>query len=288
VTADPGWLTDQFEANRNHLRAVAYRMLGSYAEADDAVQETWLRLNRAAVDDVDNIGGWLTTVVSRICLDALRSRKSRREDLTDTVAADIGPAEGGVDPAAAAVLADSVGTALLVVLETLEPSERLAFVLHDMFGVPFDDIGVIIDRSPAAARQLASRARRRIRGADAASPDPQRRRQIVAAFLAASREGRFDDLVALLDPAAVLRADGAAVTFGAEEVVRGAPAVAATFSGRAKVARLAVIDGVPGAVWVQAGSVRVAFVFQIDAERITAIDLLAEPETLSGLDLQLI
>ena len=222
------WLAERFEANRTHLRAVAYRMLGSLSEADDAVQEAWLRLSRSDTSGVENLGGWLTTVVARVCLDMLRSRKSRREEpLGAHVPEPIVSREDGIDPEHEALLADSVGLALLVVLETLAPAERLAFVLHDMFAVPFDEIAPIVGRSPAAARQLASRARRRVQGA-ATAPDADltRQREVVDAFLAASRGGDFDALLAVLDPDVVLRADRAAVQAGASREVRGAAAVA--------------------------------------------------------------
>src|SRR6266849_2628282 len=229
------WLAEQFEAERPHLRAVAYRMLGDLTEAEDAVQESWLHLSRSDTSGVENLGGWLTTVVARVCLDMLRSRTSRREEpLGAHVPDPIVSREGGIDPEHEALLADSVGLALLVVLETLAPAERLAFVLHDMFAVPFDEIAPIVGRSETAARQLASRARRRVRGA-ATVPDADltRSRAVVDAFLAASREGRFDALLAVLDPDVVFRADRAAVLAGASREVRGAPAVARQFSGRA-------------------------------------------------------
>ena len=245
------WLVERFEANRAHVRAVAYRMLGSASEADDAVQECWLRLSRTDTSGVENLGGWLTTVVSRVCLDMLRSRRARREEPLDAqvdpgghgVGVGVGARDGvgggasggaGADPEHEALLADSLGPALILVLETLAPAERLAFVLHDMFAVPFDEIGPIVGRSPEAARQLASRARRRVQGKPAvADADLSRQREIVAAFLAAARGGDFEALVAALDPDVVLRADDAAVRTGASPEVRGAAAVAATFSGRA-------------------------------------------------------
>jgi RNA polymerase sigma-70 factor, ECF subfamily len=276
-------LAQRFEDSRPHLAAVAYRMLGSRAEADDAVQEAWLRLARSDVDGVDNLRGWLTTVVSRVCLDMLRSRTSRREEpLADAerIAAEPGP-EGE------AVLADSVGAALLVVLDTLAPAERLAFVLHDLFAMPFDEIASVLGRSPAAARQLASRARRRVQGA---GPDddggPARRREVVAAFLAASRGGDFAALLALLDPDAVVRADAAAVVAGAEAEVRGAAAVAETFSGRAKAARLALLDGEPGLVWSHRGEVRMAFAFIVVDGRVTDIELIADPARLAAMGVE--
>jgi RNA polymerase sigma factor (sigma-70 family) len=280
------WLARRFEAHRSHLRAVAYRMLGSSSEADDAVQEAWLRLSRSDADAVENLGGWLTTVVARVCLNMLQARTTRREepvgqDLPDPVQPD------GDDPEQEALLAEGVGLALQVVLDTLTPAERLAFVLHDLFAVPFEEIAPILDRSPAAARQLASRARRRLQGAPAPDTDRARQRAVVDAFLAASREGDFEALVALLHPDVVLRADQAAVRAGAGSEVRGAAAVAGTFSGRARTARPALVDGAPGAVWAPGGRPRVGFAFTIADGRIVAIDLLADPERLDGLELTL-
>ncbi len=300
---DHDWLAERFEDNRTHLRAVAYRMLGSSTDADDAVQESWLRLGRSDTSAVQNLDGWLTTVVSRVCLDMLRSRRSRREEpLGDHPPEPIARREDGIDPEHEALLADSVGPALLVVLETLDPAERLAFVLHDMFAVPFDEIAPIVGRSPAAARQLASRARRRVQGtasdaADSASsttapstassttPDRLRQREIVDAFLAASRGGEFEPLLALLDPDVVLRSDPAAVKMGSLKEVLGAPAVAETFSGRARAAQLALVDGVAGAVWAPGGRPRVVFGFTITDGKIIAIDLLADAERIDQLTL---
>src|SRR6516225_1425889 len=239
------WLAEGFEKNRTRLRAVAYRMLGSPSEADDAVQEAWLRFSRSDTSGVENLGGWLTTVVARVCLDMLRSRKARREESLDAhVPEQIVRPEEGIDPEQEALLADSVGLALQVVLDRLAPAERVAFVLHDMFDLPFGQIGPIVGRSPAAARQLASRARRRVRGA-AMAPDADlaRQREVVDAFLAASRGGDFGALVALLDPEVVLRADAAAVRSGAPGEVHGAAEVAGTFSGRARAARPALVNG---------------------------------------------
>jgi len=320
-------LAQRFEDSRPHLAAVAYRMLGSRAEADDAVQEAWLRLARTDVDGVDNLRGWLTTVVSRVCLDMLRSRTSRREDpLADDerVAPEAGP-EGE------AVLADSVGAALLVVLDTLAPAERLAFVLHDLFAMPFDEIGTVLGRSPAAARQLASRARRRVQGVGSDEPDDAaaeeggaaaparsadvaggaagradsaarraaaggadgpptdpvgRRREVVAAFLTASRGGDFTALLELLDPEAVVLADAAAVIAGAEAEVRGAAAVAATFVGRAKAARLALLDGEPGLIWTHRGEVRMAFAFTVVDGHVAGIELIADPGRLAAMGVE--
>jgi RNA polymerase sigma factor (sigma-70 family) len=287
---DHEWLAERFEQHRPRLRAVAYRMLGSAGEADDAVQEAWLRLSRADPAAVENLGGWLTTVVARVSLDQLRSRRARREEpaggqLPDQVA-DHGQ---GADPEGEALVADAVGPALLVVLETLAPAERIAFVLHDLFAVPFDEIAPVVGRSPAAARQLASRARRRVQGATAGGEvDPARQRAVVDAFLAAARGGDLQALLALLDPEVVLRADPAAVQAGAAGEVRGAAAVAGTFSGRARVARPALVDGSPGAVWAPGGRPRVVFAFTVAGARIVRIDLLADPERLRALDLTIL
>jgi RNA polymerase sigma factor (sigma-70 family) len=280
-------LAEQFEANRGHLRAVAYRMLGSLAEADDAVQEAWLRLNRSDMSGVANPAGWLTTVVGRICLDMLRARTSRREEplgprLPDPVLS----REDEVDPEGEAVLADSVGLALLVVLQTLSPAERLAFVLHDMFGVPFDQIAPIVDRSPTAARQLASRARRRVRGAPPASGvDRARQRQVVDAFQTAAREGDFEALVAVLDPDVVLRADVGRGVFqerrGPVEVARGAT----SFAHLAPYCRPALVNGTPGIVVVRGGRLLTVLGFTVAGDRIVEIDILADPQRLRNLDL---
>jgi len=261
-------------------------MLGSQTEADDVIQEAWLRLNRAGSAEVDNLGGWLTTVVARVCLDVLRSRKLRREDPLDSD--DLLEAGADADTNAAdqeMQLADSIGPALLLVLETLAPSERIAFVLHDLFAVSFDEIAGIVGKSPAAARQLASRARRRVQGTDAI-PDAGRARQreIVAAFLAASRAGDFQALLSMLDPDVVLRSDPFAAKLGATAQALGADAVARTVSGRAHAARLALLDGLAGAIWSQNGKPRVAFVFTVVDGKITAIELRADPARLAGLD----
>jgi len=283
-------LAGRFEAMRPRLRAVAYRMLGSRIEADDAVQEAWLRLSRSETGGVDNLGGWLTTVVARVCLDMLRSRKSRREDPLDAHSSEpIGSAEEGIPREHEVLLADSLGLALLVVLETLAPAERVAFVLHDMFDLPFDEIAPIVGRSPTATRQLASRARRRVKGAGAApEADRTRQREVVDAFLAASRGGDFDALLALLDPDVVLRADRAAVRTGASREVRGAAAVAGTFSGRARAAQPAIVNGAVGLVWAPNGRPRVAFGFTIVGGKIVEIDLVADPERLGQLDLAIL
>jgi RNA polymerase sigma-70 factor (ECF subfamily) len=280
------WLAERFEENRPHLRAVAYRMLGSSTEADDAVQEAWLRLSRAGTSGVDNLGGWLTTIVARVSLNMLRSRTLRREEPIDApvTGQPVTPPPNGTDPEHEAVLADSVGLALLVVLDTLTPAERLAFVLHDMFAVPFEEIAPVVERSPAATRQLASRARRRVQEARAQPGEISRRREVVAAFLAASREGDFDALLTMLDPDIVLRADNAAAQMGADAEAIGARAVAGVFSGRAKALRPALIDGAPGAVWTLRGETRVVFAFTITGGTITAIEQIADPERIARLE----
>ncbi|ADB52240.1 sigma-70 family RNA polymerase sigma factor [Conexibacter woesei] len=290
---DHEWIAEQFEGQRRHLNAVAYRMLGSRSEADDAVQEAWLRASRAGADEVENLGGWLTTIVARVCLNMLRSRRTRHEvpleepehvRVPDPL---VSRAEGH-DPEQAALLADSVGLALLVVLETLGPAERLAFVLHDLFGMPFDEIAPIVDRSPAATRQLASRARRRVRGA-APAPDPDLARQRVAvdAFFAAARDGDFDALVAVLDPDVVLRTDGG-LTRGASVVVRGAEAVAGRARAYARISASvhpALVNGAAGVVVVASGRPFSIMGFTVADDRIVAIDALSDPARLAQLDL---
>jgi RNA polymerase sigma-70 factor, ECF subfamily len=279
--------TQQFEEHRARLGAVAYRMLGSRTEAEDAVQEAWLRLNRADTSGVTNMAGWLTTVVGRVCLDMLRARSTRREDYVGTwLPEPIVSLDDDADPEQSALLADSVGLALFVVLETLTPAERLAFVLHDMFGVPFEDIAPVVDRTPAAARQLASRARRRVRGA-APVPDPDlaRQREVVDAFLAASRAGDFEALLEVLDPDVVFRADPGIPSRTARPPIRGAEAVARQILARgtrlAPLARPAVVNGVAGAV---VGDPPIAVVgFTVARGRIVAIDLVTDPAKLSGL-----
>jgi RNA polymerase sigma factor (sigma-70 family) len=280
------WLAERFEAHRARLRAVAYRMLGSATEADDAVQESWLRLSRAGAAGMQNIGGWLTTVVARVCLDMLRSRTARREEPLDGTEREATVSRlAGNDPEHEALLADSVGSALLVVLETLAPAERVAFVLHDMFALPFDEIAPILGRSPVAARQLASRARRRVQGASVPESDQTRKRVIIDAFLAASRGGDFDALLAVLAPDVVLRADAAAVQIGAAREVRGAAAVARTFAGRAQTGRTALVDGDASLVWAPGGRLRVVFRFTIVQGKIGEIDMVADVERLRGLDI---
>ncbi|WP_076262494.1 sigma-70 family RNA polymerase sigma factor [Intrasporangium flavum] len=313
----PDWLAARFEEHRGHLRAVAYRVLGSSADADDAVQEAWVRLSRTDTSDVANLGGWLTTVVARISLDQLRSRSARREhpwDVADAEALDHAPvapvgATRTPDPAAEAELADSVGLALLVVLDTLAPAERLAFVLHDLFGLPFEEIADVVDRSPAATRQLASRARRRVRasgvgldtgldsesvdgrtgnlpGASSVATTRSRQREVVEAFLAASRGGDLGRLLELLDPAVVVRSDAAAALMGSPAEVRGQQAVAAMFDGRARGARLATLDGRPGAVWMLHGVPKVVFAFTVEDGRVVGIELVADEARLDALEIE--
>jgi RNA polymerase sigma factor (sigma-70 family) len=287
-------LAARFEAQRPHLRAVAYRMLGSLTEADDAVQETWLRVSRADSEDVGNLRGWLTTIVARVCLNTLQSRRSRREQPLGPHVPDpiVGP-DDGVDPEHEALLADSVGLALLVVLDALAPAERLAFVLHDMFAVPFEDIAPIVERSPAATRQLASRARRRIRSA-APYPDADlsSQREVIDAFLAASREGDFEALIAVLDPDVVVRADAGALRPGASMLVRGASAVAEQAVRFARSgggeARPALVNGAAGAVFASRGRPFSVAGFTVRHGRIVAINVLADPARLRRLDLDLL
>ncbi len=278
-------LIEQFEEHRPRLRAMAYRMLGSVSDADDAVQEAWLRLSRTDTSTVENLAGWLTTVVARVCMNMLRTRESRREESLDLRARD---ASDGVDPEQEAVLADSVGLAMLVVLDTLTPAERLAFVLHDMFAVPFDEIGPMIERSAAATRQLASRARRRVNGVDSVPADLARQRRVVNAFLAASREGDFDALVALLHPDVVLRADQAAGPTRAPVVLRGANAVAKgarLASDRIRFTQPALVNGAVGLVMAPGGRLFVVLAFTITDGKITAIDVIADPPRLRQVEL---
>jgi len=282
------WLTERFEEHRAHLRAVAYRMLGSLSEADDAVQETWLRLNRADTSDVENLGGWLTTVVSRVCLNRLRSRSSRREEPLDVYVPDPIVRREDDLPEHQAELVDSVGLALLVVLETLAPAERLAFVLHDMFAMPFEEIATIVGRSPAAARQLASRARRRVQGAATPDVDMARQREVVDAFFAAARGGDFDALVAVLDPDVVLRSDGGVSRPSVSVVVQGAETVASRalmFTQLSPFVRPAVINGAAGVVVAPAGRPVSIMAFTVRGGRIVEIYAIADPERLRQLDL---
>lgn len=278
-------LTERFEQERPRLRAVAYRMLGSAAEADDAVQEAWLRFHRTDAREIDNIPAWLTTVVARVCLSLLRTRRNHREEPLD------GQPERDDDrrdPGQEAELADTVGLALLVVLDTLGPAERVAFVLHDMFAVPFDEIAPVIGKTPAATRQLASRARRRVKGGEAADADLPRRRKVVEAFLAASRGGDFEALLALLDPDVVLHADRFAGPSPAPIVLRGVESVrrgAILASERARASELALVDGAPGLLMVRDGRLAVVLAFRVDDDRITGIDVIADPDRLAALEL---
>jgi RNA polymerase sigma factor (sigma-70 family) len=287
------WLAERFEEHRARLRAVAYRMLGSLSEADDAVQEAWLRLSRTDVEKVENFGGWLTTVVARVSLNMLRSRRSSREEPLDVrMPEPIVDRADGTDPEHEALLADSVGLALLVVLETLNPAERLAFVLHDMFGVPFHEIAPIVDRSPEAARQLASRARRRVQG-EGAIPDADldTQREVIDAFLAAAREGDFEALLEVLDPDVVRRADRGAVAIGASSVVRGAAGVARqalAFSRLDIDVRPALVNGAVGTVTLRDGRPFAIAGFTIRNRRIVEMDVIADPERLSQLDLAIL
>jgi RNA polymerase sigma factor (sigma-70 family) len=287
------WLTERFEEHRPRLRAVAYRMLGSLSEADDAVQEAWLRLSRTDTGQVDNLGGWLTTVVARLSLNMLRSRKSRREEPIDVrVPEPIVDPTDGTDPEHETLLADSIGLALLVILETLTPAERLAFVLHDMFGMPFAEIAPIVDRSPQAARQLASRARRRVQ-AERAVPDGdvEAQREVVYAFLAAAREGDFDRLVAVLDPDVVLRADLGPLPAGGWREVRGAEAVAGqavTYSRLGLIVQPALVNGALGWVTIRDGQRFSVAGVTVRGAKIVEIDILADPARLRRVDLTLL
>jgi RNA polymerase sigma factor (sigma-70 family) len=283
---EKNYLAEKFEANRAHLRAVAYRMLGSTAEVDDAVQETWLRLSRSDTSGVENLGGWLTTVVARVCLDMLRSRKSRREE---PMGPDVPEPAAHDEHEHDTEMADSVGAALLVVLETLAPAERLAFVLHDMFAVPFEEIAPIVGRTPAAARQLASRARRRVQGTPAVpDADHSRQRQIVEAFLAASRGGDFEGLLAVLDPDVVFRADDAAQRLGSLAEIRGATAVAETFKGRAQAAKPALVDGALALAVIMGGQLRIVLRLTMKGDRIAGVEAIADAERLGQFDLEML
>ncbi|MFF3347311.1 sigma-70 family RNA polymerase sigma factor [Streptomyces sp. NPDC002779] len=279
MTTDHDVLAQRFEAHRGRLHAVAHRVLGSAAEAEDAVQEAWFRLSRSEAARIDNLGGWLTTVVGRVCLDMLRSRGSRGERPLDAV----GPRPAaGADPEQDVLLADSVGVALLVVLDTLTPAERLAFVLHDLFAVPFEEIATVLGRTPASTRQLASRARRRVRGAEPAPGDPARQRAVVDAFLAAVRDGDFDALVGVLDPDVVARSE-AGVATGALAVARGASGYAAL----AGLTRPALVDGRAGLAALVDGRVDRVLAFTVVRDRIAAIDIVTSPERLAELEVRL-
>jgi len=292
------WLAEQFEGQRDKLRSVAYRMLGSVPEADDAVQEAWLKLSRADSSEVENLGGWLTTVVARVCLDMLRSRKSRREESLDKPDADAAlQGESQSDPERDVLLAAAMGPALLALLDSLAPAERVAFVLHDLFGMSFEEVAPIVGRSVAAARQLASRARRRIQGVPVPDDDVGRQREVVSAFLVASREGDFQRLLAVLDPDVVLHADAAAVASAAVNRDRGAPAlssgmmrgaedVAKALIGRAQALRLAIVEGAAGAAWSPGGQPRAVFAFTVVGGKVAQIEIFNDPDTLRQLDVR--
>lgn len=286
------WLAERFEADRTRLQGVAYRLLGSASEADDAVQEAWLRLSRSDTSEVENLSGWLTTVVARVCLDMLRSRRSRREE---ALALDGEFIADAADPEREAMLAESVGLAMLAVLQRLAPAERVAFVLHDVFGVSFAEIGDIVGRSPAAARQLASRGRRRVQGTsrDGRAADVARQQAIVEAFFRASRAGDLQALLAVLDPDVALRGDEAALRMGARSgwltsEIHGARAVAEQFAGQAQAAQLALIDDVPGAVWAPGGTLRVVFGFTLRNGKVVEIKLAADTEQMSRLNIKIL
>ncbi len=288
-------LAEQFVRQRPQLRAVAVRLLGSPTEADDAVQDAWLRASRAGRSDVVNLGGWLTTIVARVCLTLLQARRTRAEEPLDD---DVCRLVTDSDPERDAVLADAVGGALLVVLDTLAPAERLAFVLHDLFAVPFDEVAEVLDRTPVATRQLASRARRRVAGGEAGPTDRGRAQEVVLAFLAASREGEFADLLILLDPDVVLRADAAAVRAATAAAAQGAPtlarevwgaaAVALVFSGRAQAAQPALVDGLPGLVWAPGGDVRAVFDLLVRDGRVVVVEMLSDPDVVRELEIELL
>lgn len=288
--AEHDWIAQRFEAERGHLRAVAYRMLGSASEADDAVQEAWLRLSHSGTGSIENLGGWLTTVVARVCLDMLRSRTSRREEsLAEHLTEPAAPRDPATDPEQEALLADSVGLALMVVLDRLTPPERLAFVLHDMFAVPFEEIASIVGRSPDAARQLASRARRRVHGAAGTTPeiDLSQQRETVSAFITALRNGDIEGLVALLDPEVVVHVDATAGS-GTPREVRGARTWAkgaVTFSHLARFLRPALVNGTVGALYAPAGRLERVVRFSFKDGKIHAVDIIADPTSLEALDL---
>jgi RNA polymerase sigma factor (sigma-70 family) len=296
--AQNDWLAGRFQENRSRLRAVACRILGSNAEADDAVQEAWLRLTRSDAQAIENLGGWLTTVVARVCLDMLRSRKTRKEESFQENLLEMPQNQRLSNPAEEALLADSVGSALLTVLRTLTPAERVAFVLHDMFDLPFEEISPIVGRSEPAVRQLASRARRRIRGGGESQEDEVKKREIVAAFLAASREGNFDALLQLLDPEVLLYADDSAIKITAANKGKGAPplesqmrgvrTIAETFKGRALGAQIALINGSVGTTWIGGGKPRLAFLFSIENGKIQEINVVMDPEDLGEMKIELL
>ncbi|PUA30470.1 MAG: RNA polymerase subunit sigma-70 [Cellvibrio sp. 79] len=291
------WLTSHFEATRNHLQAVAYRMLGSRSEAEDAVQEAWIRLNRSDSERINNPGGWLTTVVARVCLDMLRSRKAAREDSLEEITLDLSE-ESSDDLEDKLIIADAIGPALLMVLDKLAAAERIAFVLHDLFDVSFAEIAPIIERTEMATRQIASRARRQVSGAALPTKNAARQQEVVAAFMQASRQGNFEALIRLLHPDVVLRADQTAIKVSTANKARGAPqfvaeiigahAVADTLNGSAQGAQLSLVNGLAGATWGMNGKTVVAFCFTVNDEKITAIDIVMDKPAIDNLDIQLI
>jgi RNA polymerase sigma-70 factor (ECF subfamily) len=291
-------LNARFEENRPRLRAVAYRMLGSTSETDDAVQETWLRMAGAEVGAVGNLGGWLTTVIAHVCLDMLRARKTRENAAPATGAEGAAAAPASTDPEREVLLADAVGSAMMIVLDTLGPAERVAFVLHDLFGLSFEDVGAVVGRSAVATRQLASRARTRVQGAPEREQELPSQREVAQAFMTASRDGNLDSLLAVLDPDVVLRVDPVAVKAAAARAARGAPhlvgevrgaaEVAQVFLGRAQVARPALIDGTPGAAWAPGGHPRAIWAFKVEQGRIVEVQFIADPKTIARLDVFLV
>jgi RNA polymerase sigma factor (sigma-70 family) len=291
-------LNARFEENRPRLRALAYRMLGSTSEIEDAVQETWLRITRADTAAVDNLGGWLTTVITRVCLDMLRARKTRENAAPALAAEGAGAAAEPTDPEREVLLADAVGSAMMVVLDTLSPAERVAFVLHDLFGLSFEDIGAMVGRSAVATRQLASRARKRVQGAGEREEELPSQREVAQAFMAASREGNLEAVLAVLDPDVVLRVDPAAVRAAAANEARGAPRlvpevrgaadVARVFLGSAQVARPALVDGTPGAAWAPGGRPRAIWAFKVEEGRIVEVQFIADPKKIARLDVLLL
>ena len=291
-------ISARFEENRPRLRAVAYRLLGSTSETDDAMQETWLRITRADIGAVDNLGGWLTTVITHVCLDMLRARKTRENAAPALPAEGAAAASEPTDPEREVLLADAVGSAMMIVLDTLSPAERVAFVLHDLFALSFEDIGAIVGRSAVATRQLASRARRLVQGAGERQDELRPQREIAHAFMAASRDGNLEAVLAVLDPNVVLRVDPAAVKAAAANEARGAPRlvrevrgaadVARVFLGSAQAARPALVDGTPGAAWAPGGHPRAIWVFKVEQGRIVAVQFLADPKTIARLEVLLV
>lgn len=279
-------LAEQFEGNRQRLRLLAYRIVGNAADADDAVQEAWLRLSRTDAREIESLPAWLTTVVSRICLNTLRARQRRTANLQDGATIDQLPERAATTPEEQAIMADSIGFALLVVLEVLSPAERISFVLHDMFSISFDEIAGILGKSPEACRQLASRARRRVRTAEDPRRDPQRQREVVDAFLSAARGGDLELLLSLLSPDVELVADAAAAAMGAPGHLGGPDAVASLFSGGARAARTALLDGLAGLAWVQRGATRVAFDFTVVAGKVTRIEMIGDEEVLEEMHIE--